>query len=50
MFLLASGITDKKRPRAFLLYHAGPQFREILAQLSNHGGETDFALGKGKRT
>ena len=49
-FLLASGITDKKRQRALLLYQAGPQVREIFAQLSDVGGETDFALAKEKLT
>ena len=49
-FLLASGITDKKRQRALLLYQAGPQVREIFAQLSDVGGESDFALAKEKLT
>ena len=49
-FLLASGITDKKRQRALLLYQVGPHVREIFAQLSDVGGETDFALAKEKRT
>ena len=49
-FLLASGITDKKRQRALLLYQAGPQVREIFAQLTDVGGDSDFDLAKEKLT
>ena len=49
-FLLASGITDKKRQRALLLYQAGPQVREIFAQLTDVGGDSDFELAKEKLT
>ena len=49
-FLLASGITDKKRQRALLLYQAGPQVREFFPKLSDVGGESDFALAKEKLT
>ena len=30
-FLLASGITDKRRQKALLLYQAGPRIREIFS-------------------
>ena len=49
-FLLASGITDKKHQCVLLLYQAGPQVCETFAQLSDVGGESAFALAKGKLT
>ena len=49
-FILASGITDKKRQRALLIYQAGTQVREIFAQLTDVGGDSDFGLAKEKLT
>ena len=49
-FLLASGITDKKRQKALLLYQAGPRIREIFSQLEDTGGDEDFDLAKQKLT
>eukprot|EP00794_Sanderia_malayensis_P013251 gene13251-14613_t len=50
MFLLASGITDKTRKRALLLYQAGPQVREIFKNLTEVGGTSDFDVAKNKLT
>ena len=32
MYLVASGVTDKKKKKALLLYQAGPRVREIFAR------------------
>eukprot|EP00794_Sanderia_malayensis_P016140 gene16140-17766_t len=50
MFLLASGITDKTRKRALLLYQAGPRVREIFKNLTEVGGASDFDVAKNKLT
>eukprot|EP00794_Sanderia_malayensis_P020656 gene20656-22697_t len=50
MFLLASGITDKTRKRALLLYQAGPRVREIFKNLTEVGGTSDFDVAKNKLT
>ena len=33
MYLVASGVADKKKKRALLLYQAGPRVREIFPQI-----------------
>eukprot|EP00794_Sanderia_malayensis_P005111 gene5111-biopygen4169 len=45
-FLLASGITNKKRQKALLLYQAGSRIPEIFSQLEDTGGDEDFDLAK----
>ena len=42
MYLVASGVTDKKKKRALLLYQAGPRVREIFRQIPDHGDDDDF--------
>ena len=42
MFLLASGVTDKKQKRALLLYQAGSRVREIFRQLQYTGNHNDY--------
>ena len=49
-FLLARGITDKKRQKALLLYQAGPRIREIFSQIEDTGGDEGFDLAKQKLT
>ncbi len=41
-YLVANGITDKKRQRALLLYQAGPRVREIFRQLPDTGEDDDI--------
>ena len=42
MYLVASGVTDKKKKRALILYQAGPRVREIFRQIPDHGDDDDF--------
>ena len=42
MYLVASGVTDKKKKRALLLYQAGPRVHEIFRQIPDHGDDDDF--------
>ena len=42
MYLVASGVTDKTKKRALLLYQAGPRVREIFRQLPDNGNDDDF--------
>ena len=42
MYLVATGITDKKKKRALLLYQAGPKVREIFRQIPENGNDDDF--------
>ena len=42
MYLVASGVTDKKKKRVLLLYQAGPRVREIFRQIPDHGDDDDF--------
>ena len=42
MYLVATGITDKKKKRALLLYQAGPKVREIFRQVPENGNDDDF--------
>jgi hypothetical protein len=46
MYLVATGITDKKRQRAFLLYQAGARVRVIFRQLSDTGDDLEAAVAK----
>ncbi|CAB4039302.1 Hypothetical predicted protein [Paramuricea clavata] len=46
MYLVATGITDKERQRALLLYQAGARVREIFRQLSNTGDDLETAVAK----
>ena len=46
MFLLASGVTNTKRQRAFLLYQAGARVREIFKQLLDIGEDKDYDVAK----
>ena len=46
MYLVATGITDKKRQRTLLLYQAGARVREIFRQLSDTGGDFEAAVAK----
>ncbi len=41
-YLVANGITDKKRQRALLLYQAGPRVRENFRQLPDTGEDDDI--------
>ena len=50
MFLLASGVTDKKQKRALLLYQAGSRVREIFRQLQQTGNDDDYDTAKNKLT
>jgi hypothetical protein len=50
MFILASGITDKKRKRALLLYQAGQRVREMFRQLPNTGTAADYKTATDKLT
>ena len=42
MYLVATGITDKKKKRALLLYQAGPKVREIFRQIPENGNDDVF--------
>ena len=42
MYLVATGITDKKKKRAFLLYQAGSKVRNIFRQIPENGNDYDF--------
>jgi hypothetical protein len=46
MYLVATGITDKKRQRALLLYQAGARVREIFRQLPDTGDDLETAVAK----
>ena len=50
MFLTASGITEKKRQRALLLYQAGARVREIFNQLPETGEDHDYKTARDKLT
>ncbi len=50
MYLVASGIIDKKKKRALLLYQTGPRVREIFRQLPNNGNDDDFGTAVEKLT
>ncbi len=39
---MASGVTDKKKKRALLLYQAGLRVLEIFRQLPDNGNDDDF--------
>ncbi len=41
-YLVANGITDKKRQQALLLHQAGPRVREIFRQLPDTGENDDI--------
>ena len=40
--VVATGITDKKKKRALVLYQAGPQVREIFRQMPENENDDDF--------
>ena len=42
MYLVASGVTDKKKKRALILYQAGTRVLEIFRQIPDHGDDDDF--------
>ena len=41
-YLIATGITDKKRQRSLLLYQVGSRVREIFRQLPDTGEDSDL--------
>ena len=41
-YLVATGITDKKRQRALFLYQVGSRVREIFRQLPDTGEDNDL--------
>ena len=50
MYIVASGITDKSRKRALLLYTVGARVREIFSNLVDTGGDDDFDTAHAKLT
>ena len=46
MYIVASGITDRKRKKALLPYNAGQRVREIFEQLEDTGDDKDYKTAK----
>ena len=42
VFLVVTGITDKKKKRALLLYQADPKVREMFWHIPENGNDDDF--------